>query len=181
MPTATEIAERARAEEERLALERELSQTHKMESLGTLAGGIAHEINTPVQYVGENLKFLQESFADLESLLENYQALAVKLEGEGLLSERVRELVGKEKELDTEFLRQEIPESLSQSLEGIQRITEIVRAVKEFSYPDAMKEKSRTAVDINHAIATTITVSRNQYKYVADLTTEFATDLPEVH
>ena len=177
---ATEIAERARAEEERLALERELSQTHKMESLGTLAGGIAHEINTPVQYVGENLKFLQESFADIESLLENYRALTVKLKGEGLLTERVQELAGKEEAMDTEFLHQEIPESLSQSLEGIRHITEIVRAVKEFSYPDAMKEKSRTPVDINHALATTITVSRNQYKYVADLTTDFAPDLPEV-
>ncbi len=177
---ATEIAERARAEEERLALERELSQTQKMESLGTLAGGIAHEINTPVQYVGENLKFLQESFTDLDKLLEQYRALVIQLKGEGVHTETIDGLLAQEEATDTEFLRNEIPESVSQSLEGIQRITEIVRAVKEFSYPDEMKEKSRSRVDLNHAIATTITVSRNQYKYVADLETDFAPDLPEV-
>ncbi len=177
---ATEIAERARAEEARLALQRELSQTQKMESLGTLAGGIAHEINTPVQYVGENLKFLQESFADLAGLLDQYQALVVKLKGEGLHAVTIDELAAKEEAADTEFLRAEIPESVAQSLEGIQRITEIVRAVKEFSYPDALQEKTRSPVDLNHAIATTITVSRNQYKYVADLVTDFDPELPHV-
>ena len=177
---ATEIAERARAEEERLALERELSQTQKMESLGTLAGGIAHEINTPVQYVGENLKFLHESFADIDKLLEQYRALVIQLKGEGVHKDTVDTLLAQEEATDTEFLRNEIPESVTQSLEGIQRITEIVRAVKEFSYPDEMMDKSRSRVDLNHAIATTITVSRNQYKYVADMETDFAPDLPEV-
>ncbi len=177
---ATEIAERARAEEERLALERELSHTQKMESLGTLAGGIAHEINTPVQYVGENLKFLQESFGDLDGLFQHYQSLAAELRRKGMLTDKLDAVTQKTEAADVEFLRKEVPESLAQSLEGIHRITEIVRAVKEFSYPDAIKDKIRRPVDLNHAIETTITVCRNQYKYVADLKTEFAPDLPQV-
>ncbi len=177
---ANEIAERARAEEERLALERELSQINKMESLGTLAGGIAHEINTPVQYVDENLKFVQESFADILELLDGYEALAEQARTKKFLDKATADLARRNESIDTSFLRDEIPQSLLQSLEGIQHITEIVRAVKEFSYPDAMKSHTQTFIDLNHAIATTATVARNQYKYVADLTTDFDPDLPQV-
>jgi signal transduction histidine kinase len=172
-----EIQERKRAEQDRVALERELAQIQKMESLGTLAGGIAHEINTPVQYVGENLRFLRESIAGLSQVLSKYRALAQSAQSEGVLTDEVAEVATSVETADLEFLRQEMPASIDQSLEGIDRISEIVRAIGEFSHPDA---KEKTAIDINHAIATTLTVAKNQTKYVADVETDFDTSLPPV-
>ena len=172
-----EIQERKRAEQDRVALERELAQIQKMESLGTLAGGIAHEINTPVQYVGENLRFLRESIAGLSQVLSKYRALAQSAQSEGVLTDEVAEVATSVEAADLDFLRQEMPASIDQSLEGIDRISEIVRAIGEFSHPDA---KEKTAIDINHAIATTLTVAKNQTKYVADVETDFDTSLPPV-
>jgi signal transduction histidine kinase len=172
-----EIQERKRAEQDRVALERELAQIQKMESLGTLAGGIAHEINTPVQYVGENLRFLRESIAGLSQVLSKYRALAQSAQSEGVLTDEVAEVATSAEAADLEFLRQEMPTSIDQSLEGIDRISEIVRAIGEFSHPDA---KEKTAIDLNHAIATTLTVAKNQTKYVADVETDFDTSLPPV-
>lgn len=172
-----EIQERKRAEQDRVALERELAQIQKMESLGTLAGGIAHEINSPVQYVGENLGFLRDSVAGLSQVLSKYRILAETAESEGVLRDEVAEVAATIEATNLEFLRQEMPASIDQSLEGIERISEIVRAIREFSHPGA---KEKTAIDINRAIATTLTVANNQTKYVADVETDFDTSLPPV-
>jgi len=173
----SEIQERQRAEQDRVSLERELAQIQKMESLGTLAGGIAHEINSPVQYVGENLGFLRESVAELSQVLSKYKILTDTADSEGLLAHEVAEVNAALDAANLEFLRQEMPASIDQSLEGIERISEIVLAIREFSYPDA---KEKTAIDINHAIATTLTVANNQTKYVADVETDFDTSLPQI-
>jgi signal transduction histidine kinase len=170
-----EIQERQRAEQDRVALEHELAQIQKMESLGTLAGGIAHEINTPVQYIGENLGFLRESMTGLNQVLSRYRVLMEAAGSEGVLAEQVAEVAAAAEAADLEFLLQEMPTSVDQSLEGVERISEIVRAIREFSHPDA-KEKS--AVDINHAITTTLTVARNQLKYVAEVETDLDASLP---
>ena len=172
-----EINERKRAERERVSLERELAQIQKMESLGTLAGGIAHEINSPVQYVGENLGFLRESVAGLSRVLRKYGMLAEAAETAGVLSDEVAEVAAVTEATDLEFLRQEMPASIDQSLEGIERISEIVRAIREFSHPDS---KEKIAIDINHAITTTLTVANNQIKYVADVETDLDESLPPV-
>ncbi|MCH8999855.1 MAG: CHASE domain-containing protein [Proteobacteria bacterium] len=172
-----EIRERKRAERERVSLERELAQIQKMESLGTLAGGIAHEINSPVQYVGENLGFLRESMAGLSRVLRKYGILAEAAQSAGVLSDEVAEVATATEAADLEFLRREMPASIDQSLEGIERISEIVRAIREFSHPDA---KEMIAIDINHAIATTLTVANNQIKYVADVETDLDESLPPV-
>ena len=172
-----EIQERKRAERDRVALERELAQIQKMESLGTLAGGIAHEINSPVQYVGENLGFLRESLAGLSRVLRKYGILAEAAQTAGVLNDEVAEVAAATEAADLDFLRQEMPASIDQSLEGIERISEIVRAIREFSHPDA---KEKIAIDINHAIATTLTVAQNQIKYVADVETDLDPSLPPV-
>jgi signal transduction histidine kinase len=173
----TEIQERQRAEQDRVGLERELAHIQKMESLGTLAGGIAHEINSPVQYVGENLGFLRESVAGLSQVLNKYKNLADTAQSKGMLTDEVAEVAAIVEATNLEFLRQEMPASIDQSLEGIERISEIVRAIREFSHPGA---KEKTAIDINHAIATTLTVANNQTKYVADVETDFDTSLPPI-
>ena len=161
--------------EQKAQQERELLQAHKLESLGTLAGGIAHEINTPVQYVGDNIRFLQEAFSDLGTALEKYKMLLGAATAERVPSDAVAQVKAAVEAVDLDYLAQEIPPALAQSLEGVEQISEIVGAIKEFSHPD-MKEKC--AIDIHRAITTTITVARNQWKYVAEMETDFDTSLP---
>lgn len=168
-----DLSQREKAEARRRELEKELSQAQKMEALGTLASGIAHEINTPIQFVQDNIRFLQESFEDIVGLLGKYRQAVSVLEAtqkEALLSG----FNAADKEADLDFLKEELPECHEQSLEGIQRIGKIVSAIKEFSHPGNGEDVD---IDVNEAIKTTSIVSHNQWKYVADLTTDLAPDL----
>jgi signal transduction histidine kinase len=79
--------------------------------------------------------------------------------------------------LDIDFLDTEIPKAFEQTLDGLARITKIIGAMKEFSRPS---NATKVAADLNRAIESTITVSRNEWKYVADLTTDLAPNLPPI-
>lgn len=166
----TEIVERQR-------VQHELARAQKLESIGHLAAGVAHEINTPSQYVGDNIRFLQEAFADFDTLLDKLDGL-LEAARQGTLSDELfaeaEAAVGK---ADIGYLTEEVPKAIEQSLEGIQRVADIVRAMKEFAHPgDGCKQ----ATDLNQAIQSTLMLSRNEWKYVAELATEFAADLPLV-
>ena len=162
---------------ERRELENQLSHAQKMESIGQLAAGIAHEINTPTQYVGDNTRFVRESFSELGGVLGKFTELLASVRG-GLVPPELIAQVEKEIEAaDVEYLLEEIPHALQQSLEGISRIAHIVQAMKDFSHPGASEKR---AADLNKAIASTITVARNEWKYVADLETNFDETLPFV-
>ena len=156
-------------------MENQLLHSQKMESIGHLAAGIAHEINTPIQFIGDNIRFLKTSFDDLLALLRRYEALkaAVKPDSAALLGE----VDQAEQKADLEYLRTEMPKALDQSEEGVQRVSKIVLAMKEFSHPS--REES-TNVDINRAIQTTVTIARNEWKYVAEVETRLDSSLPLV-
>ena len=160
---------------ERKKMEGQLLHAQKMESVGQLAAGVAHEINTPIQFVGDNLHFLRSAFEDLLPLLAGYRAWKERLGGEGETARA--DLVRLEQAADVAYLEQEVPKALEQSLEGIRRASGIIRAMKEFSHPASAE---MAAVDINRAIATTLTITRNEWKYVAEVDTRFDPALPLV-
>jgi signal transduction histidine kinase len=155
---------------ERRLLEGQLVQAQKLESIGQLAAGIAHEINTPIQYVGDNIRFLQDSFKAIDKVLDEWENALVCTSRAGSLSKLVEQA-------DLAYLRREIPKAVEQSGEGVERVASIVKAMKEFSHPGPAEMK---AIDINHAIGSTVTVSRNEWKYVAEVVLNLDPDLPAV-
>jgi signal transduction histidine kinase len=144
--------------------------------VGRLASGIAHEINTPIQFVGDNTRFLQDSFGGLTVLLGKYLKLREAAETGAVCKDLLSEVRAAEEGSDCAYLLEEIPKALAQTLDGVDRVATIVRAMKEFAHPEA---KEMAAADLNRALLSTLTVARNELKYVADVETELG-DLPLV-
>ena len=152
-------------------------QSEKLASVGQLAAGIAHEINTPIQFVGDNTRFLQEAFEDMTDLIALYKDQCTALldgKNERESAEKARE---KSEEIDIEYLIGEAPNAISQSLEGIERVSQIVRSMKDFSHPGSNQKE---IIDINQAIESTMIVCRNEWKYDAELITDFDPTLTTV-
>jgi len=162
---------------ERKMLAAQLSHAQKLEAIGQLAAGIAHEINTPTQYVGDNTRFLKDSYQDLVGVMGKYRQLLDSVKQGTPSPDLIAEIEQASEEADIDYLLEEIPQAIGQSLEGLERVTKIVRAMKEFSHPGT---EEKTAIDINKSLESTITVSRNEWKYVAEMVTNFDETLPPV-
>jgi len=149
----------------------QLLQASKLESIGQLAAGIAHEINTPSQFVNSNIGFLEEAFTQMQTSISS---LVTAAETGNLSPDLLRSAL---EEADWPYLEAEIPIALQQSREGMARVTSIVQAMKEFSHPG---KKEFEPVDINNLIELTATVARNEWKGCADLILDLHPELPMV-
>ena len=162
---------------DRKELEAQLIQARKLESIGQLAAGIAHEINTPTQYVGDNIRFLDGAFAELRAAMTAYERLLAAVRAGQVPPGLVAEVEQTLRDVDLEYLEEETPHAIEQSLDGLKKVTDIVGAMKEFSHPG---QGTKELADLKRIISNTITVARNEWKYVANVTTDFADDLPLV-
>jgi len=166
---ATDLREQKR-------MELELRQSQKLESIGQVAAGIAHEINTPIQFVGDSLQFLADGIADMASVLDAYRALRNACGGIEALQPLIEKIDASEEQADVPFLVEEMPAAAARGIGGVKRVATIVRAMKDFSHPGSA---ARAPADLNAAIETTLTVARNEYKYCADVELELGA-LPPV-
>jgi signal transduction histidine kinase len=141
----------AREFDARVRMELELRQVQRLEAIGRLAAGIAHEINTPVQFVSDSLQFVREGVDELVAQLDRGPAAADDADG-----------------VDLPYLREQLPLAIERALEGLGRVTTIIRSMRNHAHPDRTE---RTPVDLNEAITSTLTIARNEYKYVAELET----------
>jgi PAS domain S-box-containing protein len=162
---------------ERLSLEAQLGHSRKLEAVGQLAAGIAHEINTPIQYVGDNTRFLKQAFENLNQVFKQYEVLLESFKSEHGDNDLVQAVEAAVEEADLDYMKKEIPAAIEQTLEGVGRVAVIVRSMKEFSHP---RIHEKTDANINTAIESTIIISRNEWKYVAEMETDLDASLPLV-
>jgi len=160
---------------QRKRLEAELAESQKLEAIGRLASGLAHEINTPVQYTVNNLRFLEEGFGPL---LATAGALRTVIDAAraGTVPGPVLEQAEASLELaDPEFLAAEVPQAITQSMTGVDAVATIVSAMREFA---GSMTQDKQAADLNQVIQNTLTISHSQWKDVAQVSTHLDSTLP---
>lgn len=172
-----DITARKLAEQQRDGFERDLRLSQKLEAVGQLAAGVAHEINTPIQFVRDSVSFVEEGFADILDVLDACVAIQRVAEaGQDIPPELLRAAGDAMEFADLDYLRERIPAALTRSLEGTDRVASIVKALRNFAHPPTTE---KAPVDINRVISNTLVVARNEYKYVAEVVTDLG-DVPSV-
>jgi signal transduction histidine kinase len=155
----------------------QLLQAQKLEAIGSLAAGIAHEINTPIQFILDNVSFIEDAIGPLAESIHACSELVAAIQGSPDVAEHVARIEGVWTEKDCWYLLEEMPDAVAETMEGARRVAEIVRAMKDFAHPGS---EEKHLVDINRLVRTTVEVSRNEWKYTAELTLDLDDELPEI-
>ena len=158
-------------------LENELAQAQKLESVGRLAAGVAHEINTPVQFVSDSVSFVREAMDDLSGIVDKYRELRNATEKGANIAEAAKAAEEAEDDADLDYILENAPVALDRARDGLGRVAAIVRSMKEFAHPD---RKEMSQADLNQAIQSTLVIASNEYKYVAEIETAFE-QIPHVN
>jgi signal transduction histidine kinase len=158
-------------------LENDLAQAQKLESVGRLAAGVAHEINTPVQFVSDSVNFVREAMDDLAAIVDKYRDLRNATQSGTGVAAAAKAAEDAEDEADLDYILENAPVALDRARDGLGRVAAIVRSMKEFAHPD---RKEMAEADLNQAISSTLIIAANEYKYVADVETGFS-ELPPVN
>ena len=172
------ISKRLLEEKEKEQIQTKMLHTQKLESVGELAAGIAHEINTPIQYIGTNLSFLEEAFHDITTLIERYNALLEAVKRQENTDQHIAEVQACQEDIDLDYLIEEFPQAIHQANDGVKRVSKLVTAMKDFSHPGS---KYKEPTNINKIIETTVQIARNEWKYCSDVELVLAEDLPQVY
>ena len=157
-------------------LEREIAQGQKLESVGRIAAGVAHEINTSTQFISDSVRFVRHALRDLPLALADYRALAAGVLSGRDVSAAARKASETDEAADVDYFLKNAPDALDRALEGIGRVGSIVKSMTDFAHPDG---DVLADVDVNRAVRVTLNMARNEYKTVAELETEFG-DIPPV-
>lgn len=155
-----------------------LHQSQKLEAMGRLAAGVAHEINNPVSFLMNNFAALETDVICFRDLLTDYRALRGKAESVPGLSDDATLLAVREREANLDFIMADLDSLLSESKAGLVRIADIVTGMQKYSRDD--RTDSRESFDVHDGIKTMLAVARNEYKYHCLVTTDFARDLPSI-
>ncbi len=163
-------------------LENDLAQAQKLESVGRLAAGVAHEINTPVQFVSDSVSFVREAMNDLSQIVDKYRDLRNATENSGQpgadVAAAAKAAAEAEDDVDLDYILENAPVALDRARDGLGRVAAIVRSMKEFAHPD---RKEMAQSDLNQAIRSTLVIASNEYKYVAEVETDLSSGLPPVN
>jgi PAS domain S-box-containing protein len=158
----------------RKRMEIELQHAQKLRSVGRLAAGMAHELNTPIQFIGDNIGFLRQSIATLLDLRASYRAaLQTRAQNQDLADAFDRA----DAEAELSYLQRELPQAALQALEGCDRVASIVGAMKEFANEGP---SDHAPADLNSALANTMAVVRDQLQRVAHVSADFG-ELPPIY
>ena len=162
-------------EKKRLMIQ--IAQAEKAQAVNKLAAGIAHEINSPLQFVSDNSHFLRMAITNMAEIIKSYQQTLQAVFQQASSRDELDRLEALEKKLKLAYLSRQVEPAFAQLNEGIDRLRNMGRAIREYAYPN---EQEKIPFDLNRIIQNTVTLSRNEWKYVSDLLVDCDASLPLV-
>ncbi|MBU0664572.1 MAG: PAS domain-containing protein [Proteobacteria bacterium] len=172
-----DISDRIASEKEKQKLQIQLLKISKLESVGQLSAGISHEINTPAQFISNNIAFLHDAFSDIQQIMKETCTLLASIPDATAAGSAYEPLIKAMEKADWDYLTTEIPASLEQTKVGLERIISIVQAMKEFSHP---RSNELVPYNLNTIIKNTLIISQNEWKHVAEIETNLDESLTNV-